>query len=100
MNLPQPALKPVQHFKLASTFEKEATFAEIASASGLAEDQVKRILRYSMASQIFQEPRKGVVAHNYNWGDHANGTVVDIGGSHGTVCIGVAEKFSSLKFIV
>ena len=56
----------IQHFKLASILQKhggEATFAEIALSSGLTEDQVRRILRHAMTYRIFQEPRKGVVAH-------------------------------------
>lgn len=39
------------------------------------------------------------VVDNYPWSD-ISGTVVDIGGSHGNVCVGIAEKFPSLHFIV
>ncbi|KAH8660841.1 O-methyltransferase [Tricladium varicosporioides] len=39
---------------------------------------------------------------NYNWAaiDAKAGTVVDIGGSHGFVCVDLAEKFKNTKFVV
>ncbi|KAL2062467.1 hypothetical protein VTL71DRAFT_6733 [Oculimacula yallundae] len=39
---------------------------------------------------------------NYDWAslDQAGGTIVDIGGSHGFVCIALAERYPNLKFIV
>ena len=43
--------------------KNEATFAEISSASGVREPQVRRILRHAMTYHIFCEPRPGVVAH-------------------------------------
>jgi hypothetical protein len=39
---------------------------------------------------------------NYDWEalDKAGGTFVDVGGSHGFVCVALAEKYPSLKFVV
>lgn len=36
----------------------------------------------------------------YDWTPHANGTVVDVGGSHGNIAFPLAEKFSNMKVIV
>ncbi|KAI9873469.1 MAG: hypothetical protein M1830_000374 [Pleopsidium flavum] len=37
---------------------------------------------------------------NYPWASIGNGTVVDVGGSHGFVCIRLASSFPSIHFIV
>jgi hypothetical protein len=39
---------------------------------------------------------------NYEWAeiDERAGTVVDIGGSHGFVCVALAERFKKMKFVV
>ncbi len=39
---------------------------------------------------------------NYDWAslDAVSGTVVDIGGSHGFVCVELAKRFKNLKFVV
>ena len=59
-------MQAIYRFGLTTAFpvdRKEATYAELAMATGLSEDQVQRFLRYAMTFRIFQEPRKGVVAH-------------------------------------
>ncbi|KAF8860220.1 S-adenosyl-L-methionine-dependent methyltransferase [Acephala macrosclerotiorum] len=40
--------------------------------------------------------------NNYDWAsiDAKSGTVVDIGGSHGFVCVELAEKYKNMKFVV
>ncbi|RAL68535.1 hypothetical protein DID88_007262 [Monilinia fructigena] len=42
------------------------------------------------------------LVENYDWAsiDSYSGTIVDLGGSHGFVCIELAKKFSNLNFIV
>lgn len=60
------SLQAIYRFGLATSFPKgkdQATFGEIAIESGLHESQVRRILRHAMSYRIFQEPRKGIVAH-------------------------------------
>ena len=39
---------------------------------------------------------------NYDWAaiDAASGTVVDIGGSHGFVCVDLAKRYKNMKFVV
>jgi hypothetical protein len=39
---------------------------------------------------------------NYDWAtlDAAGGTVVDVGGSHGFMCVALAERFPNLRFVV
>jgi hypothetical protein len=41
----------------------ETTFKAISTECGLSESDVTRFLRYGIARHIFQEPKKGVVAH-------------------------------------
>ncbi|KAF3025036.1 hypothetical protein E8E14_014352 [Neopestalotiopsis sp. 37M] len=36
----------------------------------------------------------------YPWEKHSNGTFVDIGGSEGFVCVALARKYPSMKFVV
>lgn len=60
------SLQAIYRFKLATSFptdKDEASFEEISQASGLNVQAVRRILRHAMAHHIFQEPRKGFVAH-------------------------------------
>ena len=49
-----------------------------------------------MASTIPLDPLCG----GFGWGSLAKATVVDVGGGHGPVSIGLAEAFPDLKFIV
>lgn len=39
------------------------TFTQLASASGLREEMVRRIVRHAAAYHIFREPRKGFIEH-------------------------------------
>ncbi|CAO1605807.1 hypothetical protein XANCAGTX0491_009313 [Xanthoria calcicola] len=60
------SLQAIYKFGLATSFpadRDEATFADIASDSGLPESYVRRILRHAMTYRVFREPMKGVVAH-------------------------------------
>ncbi|KAI1452634.1 S-adenosyl-L-methionine-dependent methyltransferase [Annulohypoxylon moriforme] len=190
--LPQQA---VTRFGLARNLPvgSETTFAEMAASSGLAESNVRKIVRYAVAQRIFEEPRPGIIAHSaasrllaedpgvhdfvatcsdelwqaasqtcnamvkfpgseeptetgfslanntnkpmyeflseypersnrfanmmrnftegrafdlkyvtdfYPWEQHSGGTIVDVGGSQGFVCIALARKFPSMSFIV
>ena len=59
-------MQAIYRFGLATAFpadREEATFAELATATGLPEYHVQRFLRYAMTFHIFRESRKGVVAH-------------------------------------
>ena len=40
--------------------------------------------------------------NHYPWStiDSISGTVVDVGGSHGFVCIDLAKQFKNIKFVV
>lgn len=49
-----------------------------------------------MASKISLDPLCG----GFGWGSLGGATVVDVGGGHGPVSIGLAEVFPDLKFIV
>ena len=42
------------------------------------------------------------ILDNYNWAaiDAMSGTVVDIGGSHGFVCVDLAKQYKNIKFVV
>ncbi|KAI3325057.1 S-adenosyl-L-methionine-dependent methyltransferase [Xylariaceae sp. AK1471] len=53
-------------FRIAHSFPvgREASFAEIAAATGLPEDVVRRLIRHAIIKDIFQEPRPGIIAHN------------------------------------
>ncbi|KAK4216229.1 S-adenosyl-L-methionine-dependent methyltransferase [Rhypophila decipiens] len=189
------AYQVISRFRLAHAFpiDKEATFAEIAAASGLRKSVTRQVIRLGVVNGYFVEPRPGVVAHNvttrmlvenpglqdylevlfneslpasahtaealaryplteepgetgfslanncndgfydlfskyparglkfqtamkcyqrssgfdsrhiitgYPWEEFGSGTVVDIGGSHGMVSIGLAQKYPSLSFVV
>ena len=40
------------------------------------------------------------IVERFDWGSLGDGTVVDLGGSHGQLCVAIAESFPSLKLIV
>ncbi|KAK7751322.1 hypothetical protein SLS62_006728 [Diatrype stigma] len=56
----------ITRFGLAHSFPvgSEATFGEIAAATGLSESIVRRIIRHAIVRKIFHEPRPGVISHN------------------------------------
>ncbi|OTA59190.1 S-adenosyl-L-methionine-dependent methyltransferase [Hypoxylon sp. EC38] len=56
----------VTRFGIARSFPvgSEATFAEIAAATGISEANIRRIIRHAVLRNIFVEPRPGVVSHN------------------------------------
>lgn len=59
-------MQAVYRFALATSFPagmEEVTYAELATVTGLPESYIQRFLRCAMTFHIFQEPRKGVVAH-------------------------------------
>ncbi|KUI59276.1 6-hydroxytryprostatin B O-methyltransferase [Cytospora mali] len=190
--LPQQA---VTRFGLARNLPvgSETTFAELAASSGLAESDVRKLVRYAVSQRIFEEPQPGVIAHSaasrvlaedsamhdyvatcsdelwqaaaqtcnamarfpgseepnetgfclanntdkpmykflsdypersirfahmmksftegrafdlkyitdfYPWEQHSGGTIVDVGGSQGFVCVALARKFPSISFVV
>ena len=39
---------------------------------------------------------------NYDWAsiNNVGGTVVDVGGSHGFVCVGLAKRWKEIRFVV
>ncbi|KAI9729538.1 MAG: hypothetical protein M1834_006734 [Cirrosporium novae-zelandiae] len=189
------SLRAMYNFKIANSFpiDAEASYAEIASATGVDEVNVRRLIRHAMTNHIFKESRPGYVAHtiqsrllaesgkmqdwvgfcvedmwpaaqktvdamrkhpasqepseagfpaafnckqpmfmeigkdpkrakrfggamnsltggvgyevdylanNYPWDKLKNGTVVDLGGSHGFVSVALAKKYPQLKFVV
>ncbi|KAI1872857.1 uncharacterized protein JN550_003731 [Neoarthrinium moseri] len=64
----------------------------------------ERAERFAAAMRFFTQ-RPGLepihVVNNYAWGDiPQGGIVVDVGGSHGIICIELARQFPSLRFIV
>ncbi|KAL9034827.1 MAG: hypothetical protein Q9214_006866, partial [Letrouitia sp. 1 TL-2023] len=58
-------LEAIARFDLASTFAvaESASFSQISEACGIAEDDVRRFLRFAMTDFIFKEPQKGRVTH-------------------------------------
>ena len=59
-------MQAIQHFASATSFPaamEEVTYAELAATTGLPENHIQRLLRCVITFRIFQEPRKGVVAH-------------------------------------
>lgn len=40
------------------------------------------------------------IVDNWSWDELGSGTVVDVGGSEGFVCLALARKFPSLSFVV
>ena len=59
------SLNAIRRFDFANSFAPgdEATFAHIAHYAGLSEPITKSLIHHAMTMRIFQEPRKGVVAH-------------------------------------
>jgi hypothetical protein len=56
----------IYRFKIATSFppgKEEATYTELAAATGLSESDLKRIVRAAMTYRIFREVRPGVVGH-------------------------------------
>lgn len=55
----------IVRFRLAHTFPigQEATFADIAKASGLNESDVRQILRLAVLQNIFAESHPGLISH-------------------------------------
>ncbi|KAH8895954.1 O-methyltransferase [Thozetella sp. PMI_491] len=61
------SLQATVRFDLAKTFpvEGEASFADIAAATGvLSEASTRQLVRHAITKNIFREPRPGVVAHS------------------------------------
>lgn len=59
-------MQAIHRFGLATKLPadvEEVTYAELATATGLPESHIQRLLRSAMTFHIFREPRKGVVAH-------------------------------------
>jgi hypothetical protein len=48
---------------VAVPVDGEASYAEISKATGLDENNLKRLVRHAMTNHIFKEPREGFVAH-------------------------------------
>lgn len=62
-----------------------------------------RARRFKDAMHYFQSAPGFEAAHvldSFDWEALKNGTVVDVGGSHGAVCIELARRFPSLRFVV
>jgi hypothetical protein len=50
---------------------------------------------------FFQNPALDIsFVHEYDWSRHANGTVVDLGGSKGEVAIALAQKYPDMTLVV
>ncbi|KAI1175690.1 S-adenosyl-L-methionine-dependent methyltransferase [Nemania sp. FL0916] len=56
----------ITRYRIAHSFPvgQEASFADIAAATGLDPGLVRRFVRHAMIKDIFSEPRPGVIAHN------------------------------------
>ncbi|KAI1282907.1 S-adenosyl-L-methionine-dependent methyltransferase [Xylaria sp. FL0933] len=56
----------ITRYRIAHSFPvgKEASFGDIAAATGLDQGLVRRFLRHAITKDIFSEPRPGIVAHN------------------------------------
>lgn len=50
-------------FAKAFPVDSTATYAEIVSKVGLAEEDTRRLIRVAMTDRIFKEPIRGTVAH-------------------------------------
>jgi SAM-dependent methyltransferase len=67
------------------------------------EDNPERMSRFKDAMSFLQtfpglEPSYAV--KSYDWASLGKATVVDVGGSHGLVCIALAKEFPNLQFVV
>ncbi|KAI1208033.1 S-adenosyl-L-methionine-dependent methyltransferase [Annulohypoxylon truncatum] len=66
-------------------------------------DYPERSSRFANMMRSFTEGRPfdlKYVTDFYPWEEHSRGTVVDVGGSQGFVCVALARKFSSMSFVV
>ncbi|TVY28476.1 O-methyltransferase [Lachnellula hyalina] len=82
-------------FSLANNSDK-STFAILSQ-------DPKRAKRFGNAMRAYTEGTGfdlQYVADNYPWADFGNGTVVDVGGSHGSACITLATAFPKLNLVV
>jgi hypothetical protein len=55
----------VNQFNVAKVVpaDGEASYAEIAKATGADEFDIRRVIRHAMTNRVFREPREGQVAH-------------------------------------
>ncbi|TVY17141.1 O-methyltransferase bik3 [Lachnellula arida] len=82
-------------FSLANNSDK-STFSILSQ-------NPKRAKRFGNAMRAYTEGTGfdlQYIADNYPWADFENGTVVDVGGSHGSACITLAAAFPKLNFVV
>ncbi|KAK7737387.1 hypothetical protein SLS53_006692 [Cytospora paraplurivora] len=66
-------------------------------------DYPERSSRFANMMKSFTEGRPfdlKYVTNFYPWEQHNGGTIVDVGGSQGFVCIALARKFPSISFVV
>lgn len=56
----------ITRYRIAHAFPvgQEASFADIAAATGLDQGLVRRFVRHAIIKHIFSEPRPGIIAHN------------------------------------
>jgi 6-hydroxytryprostatin B O-methyltransferase len=59
-------LRWISHFKIAEHVpsNRNISYADLAAAASVPEDQLKRVLRYTMLNGYFVEPAPGEVAHS------------------------------------
>ncbi|OCK75619.1 O-methyltransferase [Lepidopterella palustris CBS 459.81] len=59
------SLHAVYHFNVAKAvpIDGEVSYTELAKATGVDENNLKRLIRHAMTNRIFKEPREGFVAH-------------------------------------
>ena len=63
----------------------------------------ERAVRFKDAMEYFQTApgfETTRVLESFDWDVIGHGTVVDVGGSHGVVCVDLARKYPSLQFVV
>ena len=58
-------MKAIARWNIANCFEpgEEISFPELAKRCGLDEKPLCHLLRQAITMRIFQEPRKGIIAH-------------------------------------
>ncbi|POS76739.1 O-methyltransferase [Diaporthe helianthi] len=80
------------------TVDKEPMFATF----GKDEDRAKRMGRAmaSLTGGEGYEVRFFVDSYDFSDVEATRGTFVDIGGSHGFVCVGLAKKWKGMRFVV
>ncbi|KAI3322493.1 putative O-methyltransferase [Xylariaceae sp. AK1471] len=83
-------------FALANSTDK--------SLFGFFSGHPERLKHFAEAMRFFAE-RPGMepryVVEDYDWGSiPEGGTVVDVGGSHGVICIELARRFPGINFVV